>query len=134
MLEKGVSRWPKECGVGYQERIKTASRTLNGVATRYVVGAIKIVASSACLISAIRYFEALLANSSDGNRRTSVNGDFDVRHLSNASLAFARRAYFECDFLAEGAAAGRMAKAGAACASRGRCRGPGPCGWLRVAG
>ena len=36
--------------------------------------------------------KALLANSSDGNRRTSVNDDFDVRHLSSASLAFARRA------------------------------------------
>jgi len=35
---------------------------------------------------------ALLANSSDGSRRTSVNDDFDVRHLSSASLAFARRA------------------------------------------
>ena len=39
-------------------------------------------------------FWALLANSSDGNRRTSVNDDFDVRHLSSASLAFARRAPF----------------------------------------
>ncbi len=36
--------------------------------------------------------QALLANSSDGNRRTSVNDDFNVRHLSSASLAFARRA------------------------------------------
>ena len=31
---------------------------------------------------------ALLANSSDGNRRTSVNDDFDVRHLSSASLVW----------------------------------------------
>ena len=30
-------------------------------------------------------FEALLANSSDGNRRTSVTDDLDVRHLSSAS-------------------------------------------------
>ena len=40
-------------------------------------------------LGALEHFSALLANSSDGNRRTSVNDDFDVRHLSSASLAFA---------------------------------------------
>ena len=45
-----------------------------------------------CEAMCLDRLQALLANSSDGNRRTSVNDDFDVRHLSSASLAFARRA------------------------------------------
>ena len=38
---------------------------------------------------------ALLANSSDGNRRTSVNDDFDVRHLSRPELWIDTLAYFQ---------------------------------------
>ena len=56
-----------------------------------------LIAVSACSTCACSRFEALLANSSDGTRRTSVDGDFDVRHLSSASLAFARRARFDLD-------------------------------------
>ena len=51
-----------------------------------------MIAGGAYCTSAGNQKGALLANSSDGNRRTSVNDDFDVRHLSSASLAFARRA------------------------------------------
>ena len=59
-------------------------------------------AASAFWISAGGQKEALLANSSDGNRRTSVNDDFDVRHLSSASLAFARRAQKDTEIIAYG--------------------------------
>ena len=59
---------------------------------RWVFGVRSGFACMGC--PSFKHFWALLANSSDGNRRTSVNDDFDVRHLSSASLAFARRAHF----------------------------------------
>jgi hypothetical protein len=57
--------------------------------------AIEKIAICAMQESAGAVFEALLANSSDGMRRTYQNGTFEVRRLSRASLAFARRAVFD---------------------------------------
>ena len=66
----------------------------------------KLIAARALFTGATARFEALLANNSDGNRRTSVNDDFDVRHLSSASLAFARRARFDMELLRQCTLAG----------------------------
>ncbi len=58
-----------------------------------------LIATCAFCTWAVACFEALLANSSDGIRRTSQNGTFEVRRLSSASLEFARRACFDTKLL-----------------------------------
>ena len=56
-------------------------------------------------------FQALLANSSDGNRRTSVNDDFDVRHLSSASLVWCLKSKHQIMVLAARATDAKMVSA-----------------------
>ena len=78
-------REARRCGLGRYLHAEGAA----GVAE--AARCFKMIAASACCERARGQKEALLANSSDGNRRTSVNDDFDVRHLSSASLVWCLR-------------------------------------------